>query len=155
MTPNTTAGRKTKEIINAWARIRNIDQTIPDDVLDFMKDAAIEKINNQFTASPPTVFVAIKEKIENRIKELKELSDKNTGLSLSVCLQIISELESVLKDIEQPKEIVLPEEDGTVGKMKDLLRRAAENLEMEYGEEDELVQDIRIVLKNNKSNSTI
>lgn len=33
-----------KDIIEAWARIRQIDQTIPDDVLDFMKDAAIEKL---------------------------------------------------------------------------------------------------------------
>jgi hypothetical protein len=31
----------TKDIIEAWARIRKIDQTIPDDVLDFMKDSAI------------------------------------------------------------------------------------------------------------------
>jgi hypothetical protein len=33
-----------KMIRDAWARIRTIDNTIPDDVLDFMKDAAIEKI---------------------------------------------------------------------------------------------------------------
>jgi hypothetical protein len=33
-----------KQIIDAYCRIRTIDQTIPDDVLDFMKDAAIEKI---------------------------------------------------------------------------------------------------------------
>jgi hypothetical protein len=31
-------------IIMAWAHIRKIDQTIPDDVLDFMKDCAIQKI---------------------------------------------------------------------------------------------------------------
>ena len=33
-----------KQIIDAYCRIRTIDNTIPDDVLDFMKDAAIEKI---------------------------------------------------------------------------------------------------------------
>jgi hypothetical protein len=32
------------QIIEAYARIRAIDQTIPDDVLDFMKDAALEKL---------------------------------------------------------------------------------------------------------------
>ena len=32
-----------KMIRDAYCRIRTIDQTIPDDVLDFMKDAAIEK----------------------------------------------------------------------------------------------------------------
>lgn len=31
-------------IRDAYCRIRKIDQTIPDDVLDFMKDAAIEKL---------------------------------------------------------------------------------------------------------------
>lgn len=35
-----------KQIIDAYCRIRTIDQTIPDDVLDFMKDAAIEKLKN-------------------------------------------------------------------------------------------------------------
>ena len=32
-------------IIDAYCRIRTIDQTIPDDVLDFMKNASIEKLN--------------------------------------------------------------------------------------------------------------
>lgn len=31
-------------IREAYIKIRAIDQTIPDDVLDFMKDAAIEKL---------------------------------------------------------------------------------------------------------------
>lgn len=35
-----------KAIIDAYARIRTIDQTIPDDVLDFMERAALEKIEN-------------------------------------------------------------------------------------------------------------
>jgi hypothetical protein len=34
----------TKDIIDAWARIRKIDQTIPDDVLDFMKDSAVQAL---------------------------------------------------------------------------------------------------------------
>lgn len=33
-----------KMIIDAYCRIRTINNTIPDDVLDFMKDAAIEKL---------------------------------------------------------------------------------------------------------------
>lgn len=31
-------------IREAYSRMRTIDQTIPDEVLDFMKDAAIEKL---------------------------------------------------------------------------------------------------------------
>lgn len=33
-------------IIDAYVRIRTIDNTIPDDVLDFMKNAAIEKVKS-------------------------------------------------------------------------------------------------------------
>jgi hypothetical protein len=36
-----------KMIIDAYCRIRAIDQTIPDHVLDFLKDAAIEKLRKQ------------------------------------------------------------------------------------------------------------
>jgi hypothetical protein len=34
-----------KDIIDAYIKIRKIDNTIPDDVLDFMKDSAINKLN--------------------------------------------------------------------------------------------------------------
>lgn len=34
-----------KMIIDAYCHIRTIDQSIPDEVLDFMKDAAIEKLD--------------------------------------------------------------------------------------------------------------
>jgi riboflavin synthase alpha subunit len=33
-----------KQIIDAYCRIRMIDNTIPDEVLDFMKNAALEKL---------------------------------------------------------------------------------------------------------------
>lgn len=33
-----------KMIIDAYCRMRTIDNTIPDDVLDFMKEAALEKL---------------------------------------------------------------------------------------------------------------
>lgn len=33
------------DIIDAYLRIRKIDNTIPDDVLDFMKDCAIEMLD--------------------------------------------------------------------------------------------------------------
>lgn len=34
-----------KQVIDAYVRIRKIDHTIPDEILDFMKDAAIEKLS--------------------------------------------------------------------------------------------------------------
>ena len=38
---------KKVDIVDAWARIRTIDNTIPDDVLDFMKDSAIKVLDKQ------------------------------------------------------------------------------------------------------------
>ena len=35
-------------IRDAYIRIRTIDQTIPDDVLDFMKDSAIDALNSKW-----------------------------------------------------------------------------------------------------------
>ena len=35
-----------KQIIDTWAKIRETNNSIPDDVLDFMKDASIEKIES-------------------------------------------------------------------------------------------------------------
>lgn len=36
-----------KQIIDTYCRIRTIDETIPYDVLDFMKDSAIEKLRSE------------------------------------------------------------------------------------------------------------
>jgi len=35
---------KERDIIDAWAKIRKTDHTIPDEVLDFMKEAAVQKL---------------------------------------------------------------------------------------------------------------
>lgn len=40
-----------KMIRDAYCRIRTIDQTVPDDVLDFMKDAALEKLRKHAVSS--------------------------------------------------------------------------------------------------------
>jgi hypothetical protein len=48
---------KTKDIIDAWSRIRTTDNVIPDDVLDFMKDAAIEKIEQDKKRAHPQLCV--------------------------------------------------------------------------------------------------
>ena len=37
---------KKEDIINAYVRIRKIDNTIPDEVLNFMKDCAIKTIED-------------------------------------------------------------------------------------------------------------
>ena len=44
----TEIERTRKQIIDAYCKIRTIDNTIPDDVLDFMKHSALEKLS-----SPP------------------------------------------------------------------------------------------------------
>jgi len=48
---------KPKDIVDAWAHIRKIDQTIPDDVLDFMKDAALAAIKTPPRDPQPLVKI--------------------------------------------------------------------------------------------------
>lgn len=40
---------KKEDILSAWAKIRKIDNSIPDDVLDFMKDSAINNLTNKLS----------------------------------------------------------------------------------------------------------
>ena len=55
---------KTTEIRTAYARIRTIDHTISDDVLDFMKDAAIEKIeSSEFASQKEEKWISVSEKM--------------------------------------------------------------------------------------------
>ena len=48
---------KPQDIKKAYARIRKIDNTIPDDVLDFMKDAALEKLGDTFKMDVRNILV--------------------------------------------------------------------------------------------------
>ena len=43
------------DIINAYTRIRKIDQTIPDEVLDFMKESAIKALNEPVITINPSL----------------------------------------------------------------------------------------------------
>ena len=71
-----------KMIRDAYCKIRTIDQTIPDDVLDFMKDAAIEKMNgvnkNSFLADVGGSLTPFGESI----KLLRDLADLQNGAPL-------------------------------------------------------------------------
>ena len=44
-----------EEIINAWAKIREENNSIPDDVLDFMKDCAIERLKEVNQEQPEDI----------------------------------------------------------------------------------------------------
>ncbi len=61
--------------------------------------------------------------------------------------KVAETLIKLISNHNQFTEIVMPD---VVGEMKDLLRRAEETLSLEYGEENELCQDIRIKLKSLK-----
>jgi hypothetical protein len=58
-----------KMIRDAYCKIRTIDQTIPDDVLDFMKEAALEKLSR-----PPWINSDITSSKCTSVKMLKWLS---------------------------------------------------------------------------------
>ena len=62
-----------KMIRDAYCRIRTIDQTIPDEVLDFMRDASIEKLNQALrihdVVGRSEQYFCCKEQIEQRCSE--------------------------------------------------------------------------------------
>jgi len=74
---------KEKDIIDAYVRIRTIDQTIPDDVLDFMKQASIEKLKKEYMSELSKrimEFIAKYAKISpNFNKDDDDDDDKYTG----------------------------------------------------------------------------
>lgn len=47
-----------KDIIDAYVRIRTIDNTIPDDVLDYMKDAALFRLEMDDADAKAKEFLA-------------------------------------------------------------------------------------------------
>ena len=61
-----------KQIIDAYCRIRTIDNTIPDEVLDFMKEAALEKIER---TRPLT-----QEELMERQREAEEFMKRHPGI---------------------------------------------------------------------------
>lgn len=52
------------DIINAYVRIRTIDQTIPDDVLDFMKNASIKALQENQISNFKTPLEVLKSSLE-------------------------------------------------------------------------------------------
>ncbi len=69
-----------KMIIDAYVRMRTIDQTIPDDVLDFMKDAAIEMLRISEEGESEWIFTAYKSEKDFQVHDhyfIKGFSDFN------------------------------------------------------------------------------
>lgn len=66
-----------EDIINAYCRIRTVDYNIPDDVLDFMKDSAIEKLEGTLT--------------------IPDIRNKLSPVTHLISMLEIDEMESVLK----------------------------------------------------------
>ena len=55
---------KPKDITDAYVRIRTIDHTIPDDVLDFMKNAALDKLTGKIRPESCYTCVYFKKKFD-------------------------------------------------------------------------------------------
>ena len=68
-------------IRDTYCHIRTIDQTIPDDVLDFMKDAAIEKLRKHAVIgsfSLPQIWkMADKYNCDDFVKMVEEINRLN------------------------------------------------------------------------------
>jgi hypothetical protein len=72
---------KKQMIIDAYCKVRKIDNTIPDDVLDFMKDCAIEKLNTLDNVS--TVFDIVENNKENSRMALFMQFDNDEPVEIS------------------------------------------------------------------------
>lgn len=80
-----------KSIRDAYARIRTIDQTIPDDVLDFMKDASINHLKNMKKEDltfedAQAMRIKYPDTFEAPTKE--DLDNLKIGDFVKVCIQI-------------------------------------------------------------------
>lgn len=73
-------------IIKAYLKIREIDNTIPDDVLDFMKDAAIEKLSNFMEEKIEQLIQSIGKEITGKeaLEQLTELHNVDSGKEFEV-----------------------------------------------------------------------
>jgi|JI10StandDraft_1071094.scaffolds.fasta_scaffold114195_6 hypothetical protein len=80
-----------KEVRDAWAWIRKNNQSIPDDILDLMKDSAIEKIEG-----------------ENNKQHLDILISSHDDLSKKEGILLPSGLEYI-KGLKQARKIIFGE----------------------------------------------
>jgi hypothetical protein len=98
-----------KDIIDAYTRIRTIDQTIPDDVLDFMKNAAIEALKpNTVKADLTEVWLtalAQQQVIKKQIAELRNKSHPSNiaadGLLIghNVIVEVMDDLTEIINKL--------------------------------------------------------
>jgi len=82
---------KEEEIINAYCKIREIDCSIPDDVLDFMKYASIKEIRSTI----PFLSIIENVALSNQIKELQSTIEAQEI--------IIKDKLAIMEAIAQPK----------------------------------------------------
>jgi len=79
-----------EEIRKAYVRIRTIDQTIPDDVLDFMKDCAIEKLHAEPVKPVDNGITVLINKINERIRLIPDDPNLSQRGALDAYLNVIS-----------------------------------------------------------------
>ena len=63
-------------IIDAYCLMRKIDNTIPDDVLDFMKESALERLRNSSKKSTSDIILAISKDIESEISKCQDIIEE-------------------------------------------------------------------------------
>lgn len=97
---------KTKDIINAYTRIRTIDHTIPDDVLDFMKNAAIAALeSNSVKEELTSVWLSSYEKHQS-IKRLIGVN-KNKSMASNIAAEaLIIGNDAVVEIMDSLKKVI-------------------------------------------------
>jgi hypothetical protein len=99
---------KKQDIVNAWATMRKENNSIPDDVLDFMKDSAIEKSEmlNWYNKIDYKAMFGNSEKengSKNNVKIIDELGDPKSSDFNSKKNEFYTECEKLINAwIEEP-----------------------------------------------------
>lgn len=98
---------KREDIIRAWVRIREVDDTIPDEVIDFMKDSALRQIDSERYAeeNEAKAIEIFKEKFDQKMLggSYREFVSKFRTLFNKVIIP------SVITGLNTPLKVIPPE----------------------------------------------
>lgn len=96
---------KTEDIIKAYVKIRTIDQTIPDDVLDFMKKAAIEVLSRGVSKPDQTLLDRIKDEVVKKygLEDFSEYIEHSSGRDNAIIEELMTSYASALLKEKEEK----------------------------------------------------
>lgn len=151
-----------KAIIDAYARIRTIDNTIPDDVLDFMKNSAITMLENEDgyekqiakgIADLQNKRIALLAKYTDQLNSMKETrsrwqEEKWSDADIQECDRLIERTAEFIRDL---KDNLVPDNKAAVEAQQADMRKGIEYLMANYSGRLKELSERMATTKNNGS----